>query len=255
VIHEQTVRLGLANRVLARLAARVALSSASSLDLLPASVRRDAVVTGNPVRPELLSGDAEGAIKSLGLSGFDRSLPTVWVTGGAQGARQINLLIAEILPWLLERANVVHQCGEANIAEFAALAAALPAPLAGHYAPVGFVGAELPDVLALADLVIARSGAGTLSEITVLGKAAILIPLPGSAGNEQEHNARHLHRAEAAIALSGPVSARDLRDAAEELLADPQRRANMAAHARELGRVDAAERLGTLVMDVARSGS
>jgi UDP-N-acetylglucosamine--N-acetylmuramyl-(pentapeptide) pyrophosphoryl-undecaprenol N-acetylglucosamine transferase len=254
VIHEQTVRLGLANRVLARLAARVALSNASSLELLPASMRRTAVVTGNPVRPELLAGDAGKAIESLGLDGFDRSLPTVWVTGGAQGARQINTLVREILPWLLERANVVHQCGEANIGEFAALAARLPAPLAGRYLPVGFVGAELPDVLALADVVIARSGAGTLSEVTALGKAAILIPLPGSAGNEQEHNARHLHEAGAAIALTGQVSAQDLRSAAESLLTDPVRRGEVAGHARELGRVDAAEQLGALVLSVARGG-
>lgn len=252
VIHEQTVRLGLANRLLARIATRVAVSSASSLDLLPASVRRDAQVTGNPVRPELLAGDADKAVQALGLGGFDRSLPTVWVTGGAQGARQINTLVREILPWLLESANVVHQCGAADSEEFAALAAALPAPLAGRYLPVGFVGAEMPDVLALADIVIARSGAGTLAEVTALGKAAILIPLPGSAGNEQEHNARHLQDAGAAIALTGPVSAQDLRGAVQVLLTDPGRREEVAKQARALGRVDAAEQLGAVVLAVAR---
>lgn len=252
VIHEQTVRLGLANRLLARVATRVAVSSASSLDLLPASVRRGARVTGNPVRPELLAGDVDKAVQALGLSGFDRSLPTVWVTGGAQGARQINTLVREILPWLLEHANVVHQCGAANTGEFAALAAALPGPLAVRYLPVGFVGAELPDVLALADVVIARSGAGTLAEVTALGKAAILIPLPRSAGNEQEHNARHLQDAGAAIALSGVVSAQDLRDAVHLLLTDPGRRKEVAGRARGLGRLDAAEQLGDLLLAVAR---
>jgi UDP-N-acetylglucosamine--N-acetylmuramyl-(pentapeptide) pyrophosphoryl-undecaprenol N-acetylglucosamine transferase len=251
VIHEQTVRLGLANKVLARMAARVALSSESSLDLLPAAVRRDARVTGNPVRPELLTGDGDKAIEALGLGGFDRSLPTVWVTGGAQGARQINTLVREILPWLLERANVVHQCGAGNLEEFIALAATLPGQDASRYLPVGFVGAELPDVLALADVVIARSGAGTLAEVTALGKAAILIPLPGSAGNEQEHNARHLGDGGAAIALIGPVSPQQLRDAAQSLIADPVRRAEVAGRARELGRVDAAEQLGALVLAVA----
>ena len=64
------------------------------------------------------------------------------------------------------------------------------AELAARYYPAGFVGPGLPDVLALADLVVCRSGAGTLTDLTVAGKRAVLIPLPTSGGNEQAHNAR-----------------------------------------------------------------
>ncbi|KPC70119.1 UDP-diphospho-muramoylpentapeptide beta-N-acetylglucosaminyltransferase, partial [Streptomyces sp. NRRL F-6602] len=67
----------------------------------------------------------------------------------------------------------------------------------------GFVGPELPDVLALASVVVSRSGAGTISELTALGKPSVLIPLATSAGNEQEHNALHLQGAGAAVALTG----------------------------------------------------
>ena len=62
----------------------------------------------------LVEGQAARAVRALGLGGFDRQLPTVYVTGGAQGAQQINLLIGESLPWLLRQANVIHQCGPDN---------------------------------------------------------------------------------------------------------------------------------------------
>lgn len=77
IVHEQTVRLGLANRVLSRIAARVAVSSDSSLALLLRRMRSSAVVTGNPIRPELLDGNADKAVAALALDGFDRGVPTV----------------------------------------------------------------------------------------------------------------------------------------------------------------------------------
>lgn len=255
VIHEQTVRLGLANKALARVAARVAVSSEASLALLPDSARRSAVVTGNPVRTEVLSGDADKAIAALGLHGFDRTLPTVYVTGGAQGARQINQSVAAVLPWLLERANVVHQCGPTAVEGLAADAAAgLPAHLTARYFPTGFVGAELPDVLALADVMVSRSGAGTIAEITALGKASVLIPLATSAGNEQAHNAAHLRQAGAAVALLGEVTPQALREAITPLLTDRQRREDVARQARAHGRPEAAERLVDVLLSVVAEG-
>ncbi|GGL09900.1 UDP-N-acetylglucosamine--N-acetylmuramyl-(pentapeptide) pyrophosphoryl-undecaprenol N-acetylglucosamine transferase 2 [Sphaerisporangium melleum] len=251
VVHEQTVRLGLANRLLARAARRVAVSSESSLTLLPESVRRTAVVTGNPVRPEVLTGRPDKAIGALGLHGFDSALPTVYVTGGAQGSQQINGLVGEILPWLLSQANVVHQCGPNNVDELRRRAAQVPAASAARYHLTGYLGAELPDVLALADVVISRSGAGTLAELTSLGKAAVLIPLASSAGGEQAHNARHLAEAGAAVALLGEASAHNLGEALAPLLADPARRAAMAARARTHGRPDAAGHLTDLVLSAA----
>ncbi|MER6141154.1 UDP-N-acetylglucosamine--N-acetylmuramyl-(pentapeptide) pyrophosphoryl-undecaprenol N-acetylglucosamine transferase [Streptomyces sparsogenes] len=254
VLHEQTVRLGLANRKLAGSAARIAVSSESTLPLLPEAVRPAAVVTGNPVRPEILTGHAEKAVAALGLTGFDRRLPTLYVTGGAQGAQQINNVIRAALPWLLERANVVHQCGPANIEALRVTAAGLQPHLAGRYYLTGFVGPELPDVLALADVVISRSGAGTLAELTALGKPAVFVPLASSAGNEQAHNARHLEEAGAAVALEGEVTADRLQHALGPLLTDPARRAGMAKAARAHGRPDAADRLVDVLLSAASGG-
>ncbi|MGW7021776.1 UDP-N-acetylglucosamine--N-acetylmuramyl-(pentapeptide) pyrophosphoryl-undecaprenol N-acetylglucosamine transferase [Streptomyces decoyicus] len=251
VLHEQTVRLGLANRKLAGSAARIAVSSESTLPLLPESVRSSAVVTGNPVRPEVLTGHADKAVATLGVTGFDRRLPTLYVTGGAQGAQQINDVIRDALPWLLERANVVHQCGPANVEALRGHTAALPAELAGRYYLTPFVGPELPDVLALADIVVSRSGAGTLAELTALGKPAVFVPLASSAGNEQAHNAQHLEETGAAVALLGNVTAERLQDALGPLLTDPARRAAMAERAREHGRPDAADRLVDVLLSAA----
>ncbi|MDD1063976.1 UDP-N-acetylglucosamine--N-acetylmuramyl-(pentapeptide) pyrophosphoryl-undecaprenol N-acetylglucosamine transferase [Streptomyces cocklensis] len=251
VLHEQTVRLGLANRKLAGSATRIAVSSESSLPLLPQSVRDIAVVTGNPIRPEVLAGHPGKAVEALGLHGFDPRLPTLYVTGGAQGSQQINDVVRDVLPWLLERANVIHQCGPANIDGLRRHAAFLRPELAARYYLTGFVGPELPDVLALADMVISRSGAGTLAELTALGKPAVFIPLASSAGNEQAHNARHLEESGAAVALLGEVTADTLRDAAGPLLTDPARRAAMADRARAHGRPDAADRLVDVILSAA----
>ncbi|MFI1093224.1 UDP-N-acetylglucosamine--N-acetylmuramyl-(pentapeptide) pyrophosphoryl-undecaprenol N-acetylglucosamine transferase [Streptomyces sp. NPDC020917] len=251
VLHEQTVRLGLANRRLAGSATRIAVSSESSLPLLPESVRGIAVVTGNPVRPEVLAGHPDKAVQGLGLHAFDRRLPTVYVTGGAQGSQQINDLVQAVLPWLLERANVVHQAGPANVDRLRHAAAALHPALAARYHLTGFVSAELPDVLALADVVISRSGAGTLAELTALGKPAVFIPLATSAGNEQAHNAQHLADAGAAVTLGGDVTPDALVRAAGPLLTDPGLRAAMAGRARAHGRPDAADRLVDVILSAA----
>lgn len=248
VVHEQTVRLGLANKVLARPATSVAVSSPSTTLLLPDSARDRAVVTGNPVRPEVLSGQADRAPEGLGFTGYTPDLPTVYVTGGAQGSVQINETVHDLLPWLLARANVIHQCGADNLETLRSTTRDLPPGLLERYHLTAFVGSELPDVLALADVVISRSGAGTIAELTALGKATVFIPLATSAGDEQRHNARHLQEQGAAAALLDQVDAAHLREAVEPLLTDPARRVEMADRAREEGRPDAADRLVGVVL-------
>ncbi|MEV0587231.1 UDP-N-acetylglucosamine--N-acetylmuramyl-(pentapeptide) pyrophosphoryl-undecaprenol N-acetylglucosamine transferase [Nonomuraea sp. NPDC050310] len=248
VMHEQTTVVGLANRILARFATRIALSHQSSVEHLPASVRDRVVVTGNPVRPELLRGDRAAAYDHFGLT-FE--VPVIYVTGGATGSLQINTLIAELLPRLLPHAQVVHQCGPAWIDRMRAVE--LPPELAERYHPLPYVGSELPDLFAAADVVISRSGAGTVSELTAIGKPSVLIPLIPTGGDEQRKNAAYLAEAGAARALLEPKPSADLLLAElMPLLADPELRASMGNAARALGRVDAADALAQLLLDAAQ---
>ncbi|MFF5206127.1 glycosyltransferase [Streptosporangium sp. NPDC000396] len=249
VMHEQITALGLANRILSRFATRIALTHPSSIEHLPASARGRAVVTGNPVRPHLLHGNAPSGRWHFRLS---PELPVVYVTGGAQGSRQINTMVEQILPWLLTRTQVLHQCGPDWIAQLTQAAAGLPAQLRERYQPVAYVGKELADVFAAADIVVSRSGAGTIAELTAVGKPSVLIPLVPSAGDEQRQNARYLAEAGAARALleDGPRADRLLAEL-DALLGDPEARALMAKTARSLGRVDAADALARVILEEA----
>ncbi|MET7773754.1 UDP-N-acetylglucosamine--N-acetylmuramyl-(pentapeptide) pyrophosphoryl-undecaprenol N-acetylglucosamine transferase [Nocardia sp. NPDC005366] len=251
VIHEQTTGLGAANALLARVSDRIALSSQASVDVVPANLRPRTVVTGNPVRPELAYGDSQAAIKALEWSGYDPSLPTVYVTGGAQGARQINDLIAALLPDLLHLANVIHQCGRNSYAEVSRHAATLPESVAARYQIREFIGTELPDVLALADVVVSRSGAGTLAELTTLGKPSVLIPYPHSVGGEQLRNATYLAEHDAARSIGITPTAEDLRDHLFPLLASSTERETMSGNARAMGHPEAAEHLALTILDLA----
>lgn len=201
LIHEQTAQFGLANRLNLRFATTVALPYEASRAFVPQTKAR-VVVTGNPVRAELRQGEcAEGAR----LLGLNPSLPTIYATGGARGARAINTTIAALLPELVQRYQVIHSCGVQDVsptlAELRELKNQLPAEQRERYIALDFVGAELPHVYAFADLVIGRAGAGTVAELAALGKPAILIPLPGTGGDEQTKNARLLADVGGAIML------------------------------------------------------
>lgn len=254
VMHEQILTLGLANRILAMIATQVLLSHESSVDHLPARAKARAVVTGNPIRPEILRGDRNRALEAYRL---DPRLPLLYVTGGAQGAVQVNNLIAEILPDLLAGCQVLHQCGEYSFDRMRQLAAGLPEHLRARYRVVDYVHDEMPDVLAAADIVVARSGAGTVAELTALGKACVFIPLIPTGGDEQRRTARHLAEAGAARMLAGPDATPDrLREEIMMLLNHPDRRQQLADTARQYGRPDAAAAVATALIDAAgRYGS
>ncbi|OLT32546.1 UDP-N-acetylglucosamine--N-acetylmuramyl-(pentapeptide) pyrophosphoryl-undecaprenol N-acetylglucosamine transferase [Actinomadura sp. CNU-125] len=249
IVHEQTVQVGLANRITMRGAARIALSADAAVELLPGKLRARATVTGNPLRPGLADGDPRAAIARLGWTGWTPALPTVYVTGGSLGSRQVNDLVAAILPGLLQRANVLHQAGGQLVEEARANVPALPPELRSRYLVRDFIGDEIADVLALADVVVSRSGGGTVAELTALGKPAVLVPLVPTGGDEQRRNAAHLASQGAARVLTGDdATPARLAEELGGLLADPARRADMSARARTLGRPHAAAALTSEVL-------
>jgi UDP-N-acetylglucosamine--N-acetylmuramyl-(pentapeptide) pyrophosphoryl-undecaprenol N-acetylglucosamine transferase len=242
---EQNALPGKANRLLARRATAVCCQWEAARQHFPAGVHVE--VTGNPIREPLLRGSADAARARFGLETNRR---TLLVLGGSQGSHRLNeAVVTAVRDWPAARDwQVIHQTG----------------PLDGEtvsstYAGVGWPHAVAPfldepamaDALALADLVISRSGATTLAELTALGRPAILFPLP-AAETHQQANAAVLAAAGAAriVTDSGvpKKSGADLREILRHVTAEHDILSAMAQGSRHLGVRDAAERVAGLIL-------
>ncbi len=255
--HEQTVQIGLANRITSRFASKIALSFASAADELSPALRKKSVVTGNPVRPIIFGGDPQEAVRFAGFSPDSAQLPTLYVTGGSQGSRIINRAVEAGLPELLQGCRIIHQCGEQPAGEeqdydrLQAAQAALPEVLQRCYFVTRFVNQEIAHVFALADLVVGRAGAGTLAELCVLGLPAVYIPLVPTGGDEQTRNARMCANAGAAqIIPQAELSAERLINVVRPLLANPQQLKAMGQAALSLGKPNAARDVARLLLEI-----
>ncbi|HRW22982.1 MAG TPA: undecaprenyldiphospho-muramoylpentapeptide beta-N-acetylglucosaminyltransferase [Spirochaetia bacterium] len=242
--HESDLSPGLATRLNAKRAERILVSWERTVDDLPEDRRGRAVAVGNPVRRAIREGNAAAG---RGWLGFADDLPIVLVLGGSQGARQVNELIAAILPELAGKARVAHQTGPGN-------APARPAD--GGYKGFEFVSAELPDLYAAADVIVGRAGAGTLWEGAASGKPMVFIPLGSGSRGDQVENARLLASRGGAVCLAGSdATPAALLAALEPLLTDPAARAAMAAAAGETARPDAAAAIAGMILDRVLKGS
>ena len=251
--HEQTALVGLANRVAGRFATQVAVSFPQSARFFKPG---KAIVTGNPVRSAILSGDAQSAAARFELQ---PDIPTLYITGGAQGSHAINIAVRDALPRLLECCQVIHQCGQGPDGSGDDLRALqqsrdeLLPELQVRYRVQAYVGEELGDVYALASLVVGRAGAGTVNELASLGKPSILVPLPGAAGGEQEANARALEKEGGAIVLlQDSLTPDTLVEKVCSLITDKQALARMQAGARKLAMPGAADALVDALLALAR---
>jgi len=258
LVHEQTVQVGLATRINARRATRIALSFEGALDELPPRLRARAFVTGNPVRQIIFGGDRSRAAERFGFAPEDDALPAVYVTGGAQGSRILNRAVEACLPGLLALARVVHQCGkqpDGTEQDFDRLTAAsdkLPPERRRRYFVTRFVGDEIGDVFALADLIVGRSGAGTVTEACALGKPAVFIPLVPTRGDEQTRNAqRSMDAGGAGILPQAECDGPRLLDRIRALASAPLRLRAMGEAARTLARPDAAHDLARALLTLA----
>ena len=250
VLHEQTAVPGLANRIGARFARRIAVTFPDRTGSFPAS---RVVVTGNPLRPELRAGSRSSAIARFQL---DPAVPVVYVTGGALGAHRINRIVGEALPALLAHAQIIHQCGQ-NPATgdhrwLEERRAALPLSLARRYTSCPTSAPSWPR-FTRRSLAVARAGAGTVNECCQLGVPALYIPLPGTSGDEQTANARLVERAGGAVVLpQSMLTAERLEREVLALVSDPARLKQMGEHARTIGVPDAAERIVAVLTEFCR---
>lgn len=184
-IHQQDIVPGLANKLIAPLARRITVSFEKSLKDFH---KKKAFLTGNPVRPEILQGDKQKAIKRFQL---EENIPTLLIIGGGTGARDLNELVVQIIPELVAFCQVVHLTGKnksiKNQLNFS------------RYHQMEFLSEGMPDLYQASDLVVSRAGLGVLTELSVLKKPLILIPIPGS---HQVANAEYFSEKKAAVLIN-----------------------------------------------------
>lgn len=184
ILHESDIAMGLANRIIARIAKHICLT----FNQIPAKDKHKYIFTGTPVRKEILKGKKQATLQKLD---FSSQKPTLLIMGGSQGAQFINELIYKNLKELLSKYQIIHICGKGKrtlIKE-------------KDYHNFEYVDNELADFYAVADLIISRAGANSLAEISALHKPNILIPLPSSANNHQFKNAEFFAKREASVML------------------------------------------------------
>ena len=246
VVHEANAVPGLTNRLLAKVAGRIAVGGEEARRALPG-----AVVTGNPVRPEFFSiPPLEGRPASRRLR--------LLVVGGSQGAAILNRLVPAALGELAGAGlaiDVVHQAGRRGTE-----GADGPGGVRTLYREAGLPGAsieefvhDLPSELSAADLIVCRAGAMTVAEVAAAGRPALFVPVRMATHGHQEANARAMERAgAAAVVTEGEAEAGSLPGALRALLVDPARLAAMGRAARALARPDAAARVCDLVLEAER---
>ena len=233
---EQNAVAGLTNKLLAPLVRRVAVTYEASLKYFG----KKAFVSGNPVRREFLEID-DAAIGARKVR--------VLVFGGSQGAHAINVAMVEAAPKLAAAADAVDVVCQTGVRDFDMVRAAFErSGLPGRVERfIDAIDREMSE----AGLVVSRSGATTLAEVTAAGRPSILVPLPTATDDHQRHNALALERAGAAEVieqrmLDGGV----LADRILALAADPARRQAMSAAARRLAKPRAAEEIVDAILDL-----
>ena len=192
IIHESDMTPGLANRLCFRSAKRICCNFPETLKLLPSD---KAVLSGSPIRKELLEGDPD---EGRTFTGFTDDKPVIMVIGGSLGAANVNRAVRNILPSLLKKYNVIHLTGKGKSDP-----ALNDTP---GYRQYEYIKDELKDLFALADVVISRAGANAICELLALKKPNILIPLPsGSSRGDQLLNAESFKRQGYSMVLTEDV--------------------------------------------------
>ena len=233
VIHESDTSMGLGNSLLTICANRIIFSFPKE------NLARKEIVLGNPIREELFQTDPDTARKILGLS-LDRHV--ILIQGGSQGSETINNLVAEALPDLLLRYEIIHQTGKGHTTE-------IQDP---SYHPYEFSGEEeLAAAYAVSTIVVSRAGSGNIFEIAAAEKPSILIPLPSARGDHQRINAYAYADRGAAIIMEQPnLSPHLFGQQISELVENEEERIVMTRKAQDFARPRAAYDIANVISDI-----
>ena len=248
LIQEQNVVPGITNKILAKFVTKIAAGTPEAAKHFP---QGKVTCTGNPIRKEVMTAAKEDGARAFG---FNPAKKTVLISGGSRGARSINNAMIDVLVEAAKQTEVqyLHVTGKLDYED-----------IIGRLAEKGVNLAETPNIkvepylynmpaaMAMADLVVYRAGATGLAELTARGIPAILIPYPYAAENHQEHNARALEAAGAAkVILNRELKSENLQSTLQELLADKEKLAAMAAASKALGKPQAAEDIANMVIEM-----
>lgn len=235
IIHESDMTPGLANKIALPSATKVCCNFPETLEHLP---KEKALLTGSPIRQELLSGNK---VAAMDLCGFSADKPVILVIGGSLGSVAVNNAVRAALPELLERFQVVHLCGKGKLDE--------SLTNTKGYKQFEYISSELRDIFALSDLVISRAGANAICELLALRKPNLLIPLSANASRgDQILNARSFERQGFSVVLEEEeVTKESLLDAVNKLY---ENRASYMDAMRDSGQHDSINTIVRLIEEV-----
>ncbi len=247
ILHEQNAVMGRANRMLAGKCKAIALSFEQTIHV-DGELAQKARHTGNPVRDVVIKA-ASIPYPELSPDGAFNLL----VFGGSQGARYFSDEVPpaiDLLPQdIRDRLHIVQQCREEDLGRVDAAY-----KKAGIHFEISTFFTNLPEIIAHSHLVLARSGASTVTELAVIGRPSILVPLPHALDNDQLRNAHFLQEAGGAICMEQKdLDAARLAHDLTKLARDPALLQNAAEAAMGVGKPDAVQRLADLVEEVARA--
>jgi len=246
--HESDSIPGLSNRLIGALSDRIAISYPKTRRYFSES---KILLTGNPIRDDINQGDKKVFLEKFNLT---QSRPVILILGGSQGAQNINQAIVAVLPDLVKIGQIIHQTGEAKYKEAvkSAREVGIKENRDGYY-PIPFIESEeMKDALAVADIVISRAGANSISEIAANKKPAILIPLSSAANNHQGMNAYSLAENGGAVVLEeSNIGKNMLIKRIHDLLQDEELRKKLSENIGNFYHPDAADKLAQGIIDLA----
>lgn len=241
IVHESDSKPGRANLLAAKSATKIAISFDEAAAFFPKKVQDRIARTGIPIRKALMRVESQGAQQYLGL---DESVPTVLILGGSQGSQKINEAVISALPELVTSCNIIHQTGNANITNVEAVSKVVLAKVehASRYHPIAYLSeVALQRAAGAASLVVSRAGAGSIAEIGVWKRPAILIPIPEAISHDQKSNAyAYAHTGAAVVLEEENLTPHLLASEIRRILSDPATAAKMGASAEGFTDPDAA---------------
>lgn len=235
LVHQQDVRPGLANILMAPFAKAITVTFEESLRFFS---KKKTIQTGNPARSDMLGGDKDS---SYGFFNFEKNIPVILILGGGTGASKINQLVFQSLQALVEFCQVIHLTGKGKneiIAQHA------------RYRVYEFLTSDLNQAFALADLVICRAGMSTLTELSILKKPMIIIPIPGT---HQEDNALAYAKNNAAIIFEqNSLTAENFAQKIRNILLDKPSLNNLSRNAGKIMVSNAAALLSEKILAISK---